>query len=132
MPKSSSPDDRTYMTIGPWGRRYNDLGAFRLVRRAALESLEMQDRGFGWTVEMQVVGSKLEHQGRRTASSPACRFAAWRTTYQYGSKRRDEMRCTSMCLKEISKDRTEQTKQSWNGMGSDVMGWDGVKLEEMN
>jgi glycosyltransferase involved in cell wall biosynthesis len=37
-----------------WGYRYRDLGPLRLIRRAALGQTQMQDRGFGWTVEMQV------------------------------------------------------------------------------
>ena len=37
-----------------WGYRYHDLGPLRLIRRSALEQIKMQDRGFGWTVEMQV------------------------------------------------------------------------------
>ena len=37
-----------------WGHRYRDLGPLRLVRRAALERIAMEDRGFGWTIEMQV------------------------------------------------------------------------------
>ncbi|MGF1482641.1 MAG: glycosyltransferase family 2 protein [Cyanophyceae cyanobacterium] len=37
-----------------WGHQYHDLGPLRLVRRRALEQLQMRDRGFGWTVEMQV------------------------------------------------------------------------------
>ncbi|MGK7889073.1 MAG: glycosyltransferase family 2 protein [Leptolyngbyaceae cyanobacterium] len=41
------------MTWG-WGYRYSDLGPLRLVRRSALEQIQMQDRGFGWTIEMQV------------------------------------------------------------------------------
>ena len=37
-----------------WGYRYHDLGPLRFIRRDALEQIQMQDRGFGWTVEMQV------------------------------------------------------------------------------
>lgn len=37
-----------------WGDRFQDLGPLRLIRRGALEQIQMQDRGFGWTVEMQV------------------------------------------------------------------------------
>lgn len=37
-----------------WGVRFTDLGPFRAITRAALARLEMQDRNFGWTVEMQV------------------------------------------------------------------------------
>lgn len=36
-----------------WGMRFHDLGPLRLIRRTALEALQMEDRGFGWTVEMQ-------------------------------------------------------------------------------
>lgn len=37
-----------------WGWRYRDMGPFRLIRRSALERLRMQDRSWGWTLEMQV------------------------------------------------------------------------------
>lgn len=37
-----------------FGIRCTDLGPFRVVRRDALLALGMQDRDFGWTVEMQV------------------------------------------------------------------------------
>jgi glycosyltransferase involved in cell wall biosynthesis len=37
-----------------WGYTYHDLGPLRLIRRSALEKIAMQDREFGWTVEMQV------------------------------------------------------------------------------
>ncbi len=42
-----------------WGYRYHDLGPLRLIRRSALEAIEMQDRGFGWTVEMQARAVEL-------------------------------------------------------------------------
>ncbi len=37
-----------------WGYRYGDLGPLRLIRRELLERIRMRDRGFGWTIEMQV------------------------------------------------------------------------------
>jgi hypothetical protein len=37
-----------------FGARYTDLGPFRAIRVSALEHLGMRDRGFGWTVEMQL------------------------------------------------------------------------------
>ncbi len=37
-----------------WGVAVTDLGPFRAIRWAALNRLNMQDRSFGWTVEMQV------------------------------------------------------------------------------
>lgn len=36
-----------------WGTRFHDLGPLRLIRRSSLEAMRMEDRGFGWTVEMQ-------------------------------------------------------------------------------
>jgi glycosyltransferase involved in cell wall biosynthesis len=38
--------------------RYTDLGPFRAIRWEALRSLGMEDRDFGWTVEMQVKALK--------------------------------------------------------------------------
>lgn len=37
-----------------WGVHYTDLGPLRAVRWDVLERLEMQDRTWGWTVEMQI------------------------------------------------------------------------------
>lgn len=34
--------------------RYTDLGPFRAIRASSLANLDMRDRNFGWTVEMQV------------------------------------------------------------------------------
>lgn len=45
-----------------WAHRYSDLGPLRLIRRELLERIEMRDRGFGWTIEMQV--RAIEEGGR--------------------------------------------------------------------
>lgn len=37
-----------------WGHRYTDLGPFRAIRRSCLEAIDMQDRAYGWTIEMQI------------------------------------------------------------------------------
>jgi len=37
-----------------WGHRYTDLGPFRAIRSTLLTALHMQDRGYGWTTEMQI------------------------------------------------------------------------------
>lgn len=42
-----------------WGERFTDLGPLRAIRKDALDELAMEDRGFGWTVEMQVRAAKL-------------------------------------------------------------------------
>jgi glycosyltransferase involved in cell wall biosynthesis len=41
-----------------WGARYTDLGPFRAIRRGTLQTLEMTDRKYGWTVEMQIKAAK--------------------------------------------------------------------------
>ena len=37
-----------------WGARFTDLGPFRAIKHDALKKLNMRDRNYGWTVEMQV------------------------------------------------------------------------------
>jgi glycosyltransferase involved in cell wall biosynthesis len=37
-----------------YGYRYSDLGPFRAIRRDALDRLNMRERNYGWTIEMQV------------------------------------------------------------------------------
>lgn len=37
-----------------WRTNYTDLGPFRAIRCSCLRRLNMQDRNFGWTIEMQI------------------------------------------------------------------------------
>lgn len=50
-----------------WGHRYFDLGPFRAIRRDALDALRMEDRNYGWTIEMQI--KALQH-GLRVLEVP--------------------------------------------------------------
>ena len=50
-----------------WGARFTDLGPFRAIRWDALEALGMEDRTYGWTVEMQI---KAAQAGLRSAEVP--------------------------------------------------------------
>lgn len=37
-----------------WGFRFTDLGPFRAIRYKSLMQMDMKDKDFGWTVEMQI------------------------------------------------------------------------------
>ena len=50
-----------------FGVTFTDLGPFRALRYGALLRMEMRDRNFGWTAEMQVKAARL---GLRTAEVP--------------------------------------------------------------
>ena len=50
-----------------WGRRFRDMASLRAVRRTSFEGLRLQDRGFGWNVEMQV---RAMEQDRRIVEVP--------------------------------------------------------------
>ena len=41
-----------------WGVRYTDLGPLRAVRWTTLASMNMVDRTWGWTVEMQIKAAR--------------------------------------------------------------------------
>ncbi|HET8861455.1 glycosyltransferase family 2 protein [Marivirga sp.] len=43
-----------------YGYRFTDLGPFRAIRFDKLIELNMQDKTFGWTVEMQVKAAKMK------------------------------------------------------------------------
>ena len=49
----------TWLMRGLFGVSYTDLGPFRAIRFDALQRLQMEDRNFGWTVEMQVKAARL-------------------------------------------------------------------------
>lgn len=42
------------------GQHFTDLGPFRIIRREALERLDMRDDTYGWTVEMQLKAARLK------------------------------------------------------------------------
>lgn len=50
-----------------WGGRYTDLGPFRAIRLDRLNTMQMKDTNFGWTVEMQI---KAVQHGLRTLEIP--------------------------------------------------------------
>lgn len=43
-----------------WRVAYTDLGPYRAIRADALERLDMADRNYGWTVEMQIKAAQDE------------------------------------------------------------------------
>ncbi len=49
------------------GRRFTDIGPFRAIRLDSLRSLGMEDRNYGWTIEMQV---KALRRGLRILEIP--------------------------------------------------------------
>lgn len=50
-----------------FGVRFTDLGPFRAITMEAIQKLAMQDKTYGWTVEMQVKAAK---QGLRCVEVP--------------------------------------------------------------
>lgn len=50
-----------------YGVRYTDLGPFRAIRFDKLLAINMQDKTYGWTVEMQLKAAKM---GMRTTEVP--------------------------------------------------------------
>ena len=63
------------------GVEFTDLGPFRAMRWNGLESLLMEDRAFGWTVEMQLKAASkrlvcaevpVSYRPRRGVSRPSC------------------------------------------------------------
>jgi len=57
----------THLIALRWRVRYTDLGPLRALRWSALQSLDMQDRTWGWTVEMQI---KTARDGIRVVELP--------------------------------------------------------------
>lgn len=49
----------THLIAAVWGVHFTDLGPMRIVRRDSLVRLNMRDRTFGWTVEMQARAAQL-------------------------------------------------------------------------
>lgn len=50
----------TFLLRKLYNTTYTDLGPFRAIKWQSLMELEMQDKDFGWTVEMQLKAAKTE------------------------------------------------------------------------
>ena len=50
-----------------WRRRITDLGPYRAIRSESLRRIAMEDRAYGWTVEMQI---KAIQHGLRVVEAP--------------------------------------------------------------
>lgn len=59
----------THLIAIVWHVHFTDLGPMRIVRRASLPRLNMRDRTFGWTVEMQARAAQL---GLSVCELPVC------------------------------------------------------------
>jgi glycosyltransferase involved in cell wall biosynthesis len=76
-----------------WGHRYTDLGPFRAIRVEALRKLEMRDRNYGWTIEMQVKAARQRLRVMEVPVDYRVRAAGenkvsgnWKTSLRAGSK----------------------------------------------
>ncbi len=69
MPPQSVFGNRLACFLIRWffGARYTDLGPFRAIRYRSLCRLNMSDRDFGWTIEMQI---KAARAGLQTMEVP--------------------------------------------------------------
>jgi len=56
-----------------YGVKFTDLGPFRAIKWSALQALDMQDKDFGWTVEMQAKAAKQGMKCKEEAVSYRCR-----------------------------------------------------------
>lgn len=83
-----------------WRRRFRDLGPQRAIRHEAYQRLHMQDRGFGWTVEMQV---RAVEQGLRIAEIPVRAFPRAAGTSKISGNLRNSLAAGRVILTTIAR-----------------------------
>jgi glycosyltransferase involved in cell wall biosynthesis len=57
-----------------YGYRYSDMCAFRVIRRDALERMQMSEMTFGWNLEMQIKAVKMGLRIREVPVDYRCRI----------------------------------------------------------
>jgi glycosyltransferase involved in cell wall biosynthesis len=63
-----------------WGYSFTDLGPFRAVKYQSLIDMNLQDRNYGWTVEMQIAAAKLKHKCKEVPVSYRVRIGESKVT----------------------------------------------------
>ena len=100
-----------------WRHSYQDLGPMRAITWPALQALEMEDRGFGWTVQMQIRaithGLRVREVGLLYKSRLAGRSKISGTV---GGTIRAGAKILAVIAKEAVKERPRM--QSWRGVPS--------------
>jgi glycosyltransferase involved in cell wall biosynthesis len=69
----------SFLIRSMYGVRYTDMGPFRAIRRAALQSLDLKEETYGWSIEMQ---TKAAVYGLRVLEIPV----KWRNRAAGNSK----------------------------------------------
>ena len=64
-----------------FGQQTSDLGPFRAIRKSAYQRLKMQDRNYGWTVEMQIKAAQHKLKYAEFPTNYACRIGQSRSRY---------------------------------------------------
>ena len=90
-----------------WGARHADLGPLRLISRRAFQELNLQDRGFGWTVEMQV---RAVEAGLRVVEVPVHNFPRYAGASKISGTVTGSIRAGTVILSTIASLWLKQTK----------------------
>ena len=76
-----------------WRHRFTDLGPYRAISIQALKQLDMRDRNYGWTVEMQVKAVQMGLRIEEVPVSSSIRIAGenkvsgnWKASFRAGVK----------------------------------------------
>jgi glycosyltransferase involved in cell wall biosynthesis len=83
-----------------WGHRFADLGPQRAIRAECFRRLAMRDRGFGWTVEMQV---RAVEERLRIAEIPVRTFPRPAGASKISGNLRGSIAAGSIILKTIAR-----------------------------
>lgn len=67
-----------------WSTKYTDLGPFRAIRFKLLQDFRMQDRRYGWTVEMQVKAAHAQSTILEVPVKYRCRIGKSKITGTVG------------------------------------------------
>jgi hypothetical protein len=88
-----------------FGVRCTDLGPFRAIGYDTLMALEMQDRGFGWTMEMQAKAAARGHRIMEVPVSYRRRIGKSKITGNVANCFRAGWMITSTCLRVALRER---------------------------
>jgi glycosyltransferase involved in cell wall biosynthesis len=70
----------SFLIYAFWKYKFTDLGPFRAIKFDKLIQLKMQDRNFGWTVEMQIKAAKQKFTFREVPVSYRKRIGVSKVT----------------------------------------------------
>jgi glycosyltransferase involved in cell wall biosynthesis len=101
-----------------WEYKYTDLGPFRAIKYSSLKRLNMKDKNYGWTVEMQIKAAKQNLRIMEIPVNYRSRIGRSKISGSLGGAIKASVKILFIIFSSLSKDKKYVLKENRNSLES--------------